>query len=145
MPVSISQLKAKADRFQARVFCTLALAVNWSSCLAAAENSPFSDANWISMGGVTGANGPVHAIAAGGSGNLYIGGAFSIVGDVFAANIAKWDGSSWSALGSGLKGAVVAVAVSGSNVYAGSSFTAPGGSFGNYVAKWNGSNWSALG
>src|SRR5688572_13082445 len=59
----------------------------------------FSDANWISMGGIPGANGVVRAAVTDGSGNLYIGGNFTKVGDVFATHIAKWNGSSWSALG----------------------------------------------
>src|SRR6266851_1579154 len=40
----------------------------------------FSDANWISMGGIPGANGPVDAAVVDSSGNLYIGGGFSLVG-----------------------------------------------------------------
>ena len=42
----------------------------------------FSDANWISMGGFPGANGPVNAAVVDSSGNLYIGGGFTAVGDV---------------------------------------------------------------
>jgi hypothetical protein len=37
-----------------------------------------------------------------GSGNIYIGGQFTIVGEGFATNVAKWNGSAWSALGSGV-------------------------------------------
>jgi len=60
--------------------------------------------------------------------------------------IAKWNGSSWSALGSGVGGySVTAIAISGSDVYVGGSFTAAGGVPANYIAKWNGSSWSALG
>jgi hypothetical protein len=58
----------------------------------------FSDANWVSMGGIAGANGTVRAAATDGSGNLYIGGDFSLAGSVYASRIAKWDGISWSAL-----------------------------------------------
>jgi len=45
-----------------------------------------------------------------GSGNLYIGGGFVVVGNVIANNIAKWNGSSWSALGSGMDNTVSALA-----------------------------------
>ena len=62
----------------------------------------FSDANWISMGGIPGANDQVYAAIVDGSGNLYIGGPFTGVGDTVATYVAKWNGSSWSALGSGM-------------------------------------------
>src|SRR6266568_3611021 len=105
----------------------------------------FSDANWISMGGIPGADGQVRAAVVDGSGILYIGGDFTVVGDVIASRIAKWDGSSWTALGSGMNGSVLALALSGSNVYAGGYFTTAGGGAATNIAKWNGSSWSALG
>jgi len=105
----------------------------------------FSDANWISMGGPPGADNYVQAAVVDGSGNLYIGGNFTVVGDVVANRIAKWDGSSWSALGAGMNNEVHALTVSGSDLYAGGSFMTAGGVTANYVAKWNGSSWSALG
>ncbi len=82
----------------------------------------FSDANWISMGGIPGVRDPVYEAVVDGSGNLYIGGYFHIVGDVFANFIAKWDGSSWTALGSGMDSPVFALAVTGSDLYAGGLF-----------------------
>src|SRR5258707_1236971 len=98
----------------------------------------FSDANWISMGGLPGANDGVLAAAVDGSGNLYIGGVFTAAGGVTANHIAKWDGSSWGALGSGINGDVFALAVSGSDLYAGGYFTTAGGIAANYIAKWDG-------
>ena len=43
----------------------------------------------------------VNALAVSGT-NLYVGGYFAMAGGVPANSIAKWDGSAWSALGSGL-------------------------------------------
>ena len=88
----------------------------------------FSDANWVSMGGFPGANGPVGAAVIDGSGNLYIGGNFNAVGNTLATCIAQWNGSSWSALGSGMSGGygVAVLAVSGSTLYAGGEFTTAG-------------------
>jgi len=63
-------------------------------------------------------------------------------------NIAKWDGSSWTPLGSGMGPtfpSVVALAVSGKNLYAGGVFTMANGIAANYIAQWDGSNWTALG
>ena len=76
---------------------------------------------------------------------LYAGGQFETAGGTPANGIAKWNGSSWSALGSGMNGWVYALAVSGSDLYVGGDFTTAGGSAANYIAKWNGSSWSALG
>ena len=84
------------------------------------------------------------ALAASGT-DVYAAGDFTTAGGISAKYIAKWDGSSWSALGSGLNGGVLALAVSGNEVYAGGRFTKAGGSTDNGIAKWNGNSWSALG
>jgi hypothetical protein len=77
--------------------------------------------------------------------DLYAGGWFTTAGGTAAKYIAKWNGSSWSALGSGVDNLVYALAVSGSNVYVGGSVGTAGGIPVNCIAKWNGSSWSALG
>ena len=51
------------------------------------------------------------ALAVDGSGNVYAGGEFTVIGTVVANGIAKWDGSTWSALGTGMDGLVYALAV----------------------------------
>ncbi|HEY5914810.1 MAG TPA: hypothetical protein VJA21_29825, partial [Verrucomicrobiae bacterium] len=86
----------------------------------------------------------VGALAVSGS-NLYAGGWFTGAGGNAANNIAMWNGSAWSALGSGISGRVLALAVSGTDLYAGGLFTTAGGSPANYIAKWDGSAWSPLG
>src|SRR5207244_11817312 len=81
-----------------------------------------------------------------GSGNLYVGGWFTTAGGSPATNIAKWNGSRWSALGSTSHMTNLnALAVSGSDLYAGGTFTTAGGSPANCIARWNGSSWSPLG
>ena len=81
----------------------MAVVVNDAAAVYPVRIDPtFSDANWVSMGGVPGANGKVIAAVIDGSGNLYIGGEFTVVGNTIATNIAEWNGSSWSALGSGM-------------------------------------------
>ena len=45
------------------------------------------------MGGFPGANGGVSAAVVDDAGNLYIGGSFTLVGDVIAHELAKWDGT----------------------------------------------------
>ena len=62
---------------------------------------------------------------------------------------ARWDGSSWSALGSGLNNGVRGLTVyddgTGPALFAGGDFTSAGGTSANRIAKWNGGAWSALG
>lgn len=109
----------------------------------------FTDEDWFSMGAFGGANNLVRAAVMDGSGHLIIGGDFTAVGTVPANRIARWDGSSWSALGSGLGSSfsdrVDAMAVSGSYVYAGGSFTNAGSVAVSRIARWDGAAWSALG
>ena len=105
----------------------------------------FSDANWISLAGLPGANFTVNAAVVDGAGNLYIGGNFTAVGTAAANYIAKWDGSTWSALGSGMNNQVFAMAMSGTTLYAGGAFGVAGGAPAYYIAKWNGSSWSPVG
>ena len=81
----------------------LAVLVNDAEAVYPVRIDPtFSDENWISMGGIPGANSLVRAPVVDGSGNLYIGGDFIVVGNVIANYVAGWNGSSWSALGSGI-------------------------------------------
>jgi len=102
-----------------------------------AQNGPtFSDANWSTMNpSISGANGPVDAAVVDGAGNLCIGGDFTAVGDVIANVIAKWNGLSWTAMGSGMNERVLALAVSGSDLYAGGQFAIAGNRVSANVAR----------
>lgn len=85
---------------------------------------------------------------------LYAGGLFTRAGGLAVRSIAKWNGSSWSGVGSGIDDVdwyryVLALEVfndgSGPALYAGGLFNRAGGITANNIAKWNGSNWSPLG
>ncbi len=109
----------------------------------------FSDANWVAINpGIPGPNATVNDVAMDGSGNLYICGAFTFVGTVPANCVAKWNGTTWSALGSGMDegtALVSALAISGTNLYAGGRFDRAGGVTAYNIAKWDGNAWSPLG
>jgi hypothetical protein len=91
-------------------------------------------------------DGSVRALAVLSNGDLVAGGAFTTAGGVATNFIALWDGSSWTALGSGMNGSVTALAVlSNGDFIAGGQFTTAGGVAANRIAGWDGSTWSALG
>lgn len=84
---------------------------------------------------------------------LYAGGGFTSAGGATISNVAKWDGASWSALGTGTNDWVLSLAVWDDDgpgphlpaLYVGGYFSTAGGITVNNVAKWNGTTWSALG
>ena len=77
--------------------------------------------------------------------NLYAGGVFRRAGGVAAANLARWDGSVWTPLGSGTDGRVEALCRYGNDLIAGGTFTRAGFESVGHIARWNGTSWSALG
>src|SRR5437870_5409047 len=85
---------------QRAVHLTVALGI--TSFLNTSSAADFTDANWMSMGGLPGANGGVTAAATDHSGNLYIGGGFTVIGDTIARHLAKWNGTNWTGLGAEL-------------------------------------------
>jgi hypothetical protein len=88
----------------------------------------------------------VFALAIAPDGRLYAGGGFTTAGGVGANRIAVWDGSAWSALGTGMNGIVRGIAFApDGTLYAVGDFTTAGGGGANRIATWDGSTWSALG
>lgn len=82
---------------------------------------------------------------------LFVGGLFAGAGGVASPNIARWDGASWSALGTGVNSEVLSMALfddglgGGAALYVGGEFTMISGQPIRYIARWDGQNWSALG
>ena len=114
-------------------------------CIPCALTPTFSDANWVSMTGHLGADSLVYSAVADASGNLYIGGSFDAVGNTLATGVAKWNGSNWTALGSGVA-PVYALGGFGKHVVRGRLVhNVAGGTNASYIAQWDGTNWSPLG
>ena len=90
-------------------------------------------------------SGSVAAIAVVGT-DVYASGTFTTAGGVTASRIAKWNGTSWSALGSGVNNSVRNLEAQGTDLIVVGSFTNAGGVTGaNRIARWNGSAWSIIG
>jgi hypothetical protein len=122
--------------------------------VAAAGIAKWDGQTWSPLGSGLNANASVLTVFDDGSGTgpaLYAGGNFNTAGGKPASRIAKWDGQTWSALGSGVNNLVASLAVfddgsgSGPALYAGGIFINAGGIAANRIAKWDGQNWSALG
>ncbi|MFZ9882267.1 MAG: hypothetical protein ACO3QC_12795, partial [Phycisphaerales bacterium] len=78
-------------------------------------------------------------------GSIVIGGAFKSIDSLSANRVVRWDGSAWSALGTGLNNSVTTVASVVGGVVVGGSFTTAGGAPASRIARWNGTAWLPLG
>jgi hypothetical protein len=108
-------------------------------------------AQWHPLG--TGMNGVVLALATERDSTLYAGGQFTHAGHCDSTAgcnyIARWDGTQWSALSSGMDHPTLALATDGSgDLYAGGRFKRAGGCDSeagcNHIARWDGSEWHPL-
>lgn len=111
-------------------------------------------ASWSALGSGMGGNasGFVSALTILPNGDLVAGGLFSTAGGVPANCIARWNGSAWSALGSGMTGKVSSLLyvdaltmVPNGDLVAGGAFTTAGTVTANCIARWDGTTWSAFG
>jgi hypothetical protein len=116
---------------------------------------------WSEVGGGTGGVSPgVYALKVfddDGAGPhlpaLYAGGTFTNAGGTPADHVAKWDGTSWSALGSGTGSDVYALAgfdedgpgPQAAALYVAGMFWSAGGQFATHIARWDGSSWQTVG
>jgi len=106
----------------------------------------FETKTWNDVdGGITGGDNPFGEALAIYNGELYVGGLFTTAGNVSVMNIAKWDGSEWSAVGSLEDGSVREFEVYKGKLYAGGFFTSANGIPAENIANYDGTNWSSLG
>jgi hypothetical protein len=102
--------------------------------------------SWSAMN--SGANFYVRSILSQSASEIYIGGAFNLVGNpsVVAWGVARWNGTAWSGLGNGVRGEVYALENYNSEIYAGGVIdTINLFNNGKGIMKWNGTSWSTLG
>jgi len=118
--------------------------------LSAAGAAAWRNGAWSSFGVGQGLNDDVALLTAGEDGAgaaLFASGYFTGGAGVSGANlIARWDGSSWSTLGSGVDGLVTSMLCyddgSGPALWVGGSFTHAGGVNAQRFARWDGASWS---
>ncbi len=79
------------------------------------------------------------------NGELIAAGSFTSIGGVAAANIARWDGTTWRPLAQGVAGTIETLELHAGSLFVGGSFQTVGGTITSPgVARWNGSAWSAV-
>ena len=112
------------------------------SCFLFSETS--AQITWPGDLGV-GMNGNVNALAVDQTNNvLYAGGEFTTAGGISASKIAKWAGSAWEAMGTGVNGNVYSMLFQNGKLYIGGTFSSVNGVAANNIAMYDGS-WHALG
>jgi hypothetical protein len=122
--------------------------------VAASNVAKWDGSSWFPLG--SGAHIGVSSLAVfddGSGAALFVGGQWpGDAGGVAVNHIARWDGTNWSAVGSGSNGTdgrIFALAVfddgGGDALYVGGSFNNAGGSPAVNVAKWDGFNWAPVG
>ncbi len=109
----------------------------------------WSGSAWSALGaGVTKAipPGSVRGIATTLDGTLYVGGDITTAGAVTVADIARWNGTAWEALGAGLGGVPYGLAVGLDGLlWAVGAFTSAGGlTLADRLATWNGTQWAQV-
>lgn len=116
----------------------------------ASNIAKWDGAQWSALG--SGTDGDVLALAVHDDGTgpaLYAGGRFVTAGGVSGVGaVARWDGTSWSALGSGVNNQVHALASVdngfSTRLYVGGFFTEAGGLPRRNIASWHNGTWLQL-
>lgn len=143
--ISVQRIK---DLSCVGIVATLAILATVPIALAATDRVDRDEFWWDGFGpppgqGIIASGGRVMAFSEYG-GRLIVGGDY-LPEDGWAPFVRGWNGSTWTALGSGVNGYVGALCTIGTDLYVGGSFNRAGGSPASFVARWDGSAWSAVG
>jgi hypothetical protein len=127
--------------FGPEAFGVTALGVHGNDLYLAIESATYSTMKWDGSNfvtlGIT--DGRVHTFAFSGN-DVYIGGRFQSVNGIPASNVARWDGTNWFALGSGIggtDGSVWSILIWKGDVIAGGLFETAGGKASKNFAIWH--------
>lgn len=76
---------------------------------------------------------------------IYVGGRFDHAGELGASGVVCWNGSAWTAMGSGISGTVYALAATDSGIVTGGTTSVGALAQSAFLARWDGTAWTALG
>jgi hypothetical protein len=125
-------------------------ASGWFTNIGTSEIAQWNGSAWSALGnGIYNSGIPPYDVPrdldmlAVGNGNLYAGGKFDRAGTTAVSNIAMWNGTAWSGMGSGMNDYVTSLVYDPARnlLYAGGTFTSPG----KFIARWDGTSWSSFG
>jgi len=110
----------------------------------------WNGSTWSSLGaglGVGGHNPAVLSMHVAASGDLYVAGLFDQAGGIAVDSVARWNGSQWSAVGSGLGPALLTAVTSSptGEVYVAGQFQGSIGLVPGQIAVRSGSGWQTIG
>lgn len=104
--------------------------------------------SWAALGSTPGTDGTVYAVTVDSNGIVYVGGQFNLAGGTTIHDMAKWDGATWSALGTLSYGSdyeVLSLALAPDNsLFAAGRFDTMYGITVNRIAQYTQSQWLAL-
>ncbi len=121
---------------------------NMAGGVSATRVARYHGGLWSALGsGITSSAWPwVKSVVALPGGDIVVAGEFLAAGGQPANRVARWNGTAWSPLGSGVNGYVNALHVRpNGDLIAAGYFTMAGTLTVNKVARWDGVTWSALG
>jgi trimeric autotransporter adhesin len=101
------------------------------------------DGEWVLIGDLNISDDYPNALLTTLGSDLYVASFFTMVNDAEISYMARWDGSKWSSLGSGLDGPIIDMATSATSLAVKGVFDKAGGTQAHGIARWDGSTWSA--
>lgn len=104
--------------------------------------NPTNLPSWSSVGEIYGIGGSVIRCSEVYNGELYVGGSFDAIDGVVAKNIAKWNGTNWTAVNGCSSIEVNSYQPAGMEVYNGELYVTFRNAIAHYPQKWNGYSWS---
>jgi len=121
-----------------------------ASRIALWNGSTWSPVGGGFAGGEPGTSPSLTAMVSLPNGQLVAGGHFTVAGGAAANHVARWDGTAWSPLGSGLGNGppatnAMAFVVHQGDLIVGGRFGTAGGIAANGIARWTGATWLQLG
>jgi hypothetical protein len=119
--------------------------LNWGGDANADAMAVWDGADWAANSAGIALSSTVLAMAMTPDDQLYLGGLFQNLGDIYGDYIALWNGTGFEPLGTGMGNQVNELVLGPDGVlYAGGTFTTAGGMNTYRIAKWNGSSWANL-